>query len=404
MATTAARRQQYQQQRASTLREALDQFAEAWEAIDHALEMAEAHADDKYYRSARRLNRDEPLNATIDPPLPPAEATIVATDGSQIMPDRHAAFLYYLVNVGVITYHHCDHRRSSRSPTVSSQPQIRYPEQFAMEGDTAADEESEWQPRHYQVTVERDLAEISTLAQLAWEHRHAAALIGAIPLLAILDQRLLYWPFGGPEAIGNTAVRDWSEKMTKIRDAGAWLAGYIDRPGKMSVVTLLQSLLAGPEFDWKSLGKRRVGLLTDAALFAGILKPGQRSAVFVEVSPSNERFVEMDPQNEVCFFFLNPGQTGQQIARVDIPLWVAADKQAVSAVHSLIYNQCQILGDYPYVLARADELAVVGRQDEAELNGMIDIFMQRAGISGQMTAKQSSKEVARGGRGRHMGL
>jgi hypothetical protein len=273
-----------------------------------------------------------------------------------------------------------------------------------MEGDEAADEESDWQPRHFEVTVERDLAEINTLAQLAREHRHAGALIGTIPLLAILDQRLLYWPFGGSEAVGNKAVRDWSETMTIIRDAGAWLAGYIDRPGKMSVVTLLQSLLAGPEFDWKSLGKRSVGLLTDAALFGEILKPGQRSAVFVEVSPSNERFAGMDAQNEVCFFFLNPGQTGRQIARVDIPMWVAEDKQAVAAVHGLIYHQCRILGDYPYVLARADELAVVGRQDEVELNGMIDIFMQRAGISGQVTAKQSSKEVARGGRGRHRGL
>jgi hypothetical protein len=172
----------------------------------------------------------------------------------------------------------------------------------------------------------------------------------------------------------------------------------------MSVVTLLQSLLAGPEFDWKSLGKRSTGLLTDAALFADILQPGQRSAVFADVSPSNERFVEMDPQNEICFFFLNPGQGGQQLARVDIPLWVAGDRAAVAAVHALIYAQCQILGDYPYVLARADELAVVGRQDQAELNVLIDIFMQRVGVSGQITAKQNSKDIARGGRGRHMGL
>ena len=33
------------------------------------------------------------------------------------------------------------------------------------------------------------------------------------------------------------------------------------------------------------------------------------------------------------------------------------------------------MGDYPYVLARADELAVVGRHDEMNLNMMIDCLL-----------------------------
>ena len=47
----------------------------------------------------------------------------------------------------------------------------------------------------------------------------------------------------------------------------------------------------------------------------------------------------------------------------------------------------------PYALARADELAVVGRDDEVNLNVMIDLAMQRAGVSGSQTAKQSGKEI-----------
>lgn len=399
MATTAARRQQHQAQRAIALREALDRFAGDWEAIDYALDTAKAEADEKFYRSARPLNRIEPLNATIAAPAPPAEATIIATDGSQIMPDRHAAFLYYLVNVGAIVYHH----GNGYEPAVSSEPQLRYTD--PADDGAEVDVESDWQPQAFEVTVERDLAEIGSLARFAWEHRGRPTLVGTTPLLALLDQRLLYWPFGGSEEVASKIVRKWVEEMTAIRHSGAWLAGYIDRPGKMTVVTLLQSLLAGDDFDWKSLGKRGSGgPLNDADLFGSILQPGQRSTVFVEVSPANGRFAEQEPLNEVGYFFFNPGQVGQQIARVDIPLWVAQDAEAVAAVHGLLYAQCQILGDYPYVLARADELAVVGRRDAAELNLMIDIFMQRAGISGQMTAKQSSKDIARGGRSRHIGL
>ena len=58
------------------------------------------------------------------------------------------------------------------------------------------------------------------------------------------------------------------------------------------------------------------------------------------------------------------------------------------------------MGDYPYVIARADEMAVVGRQDASELNFMIDVIMERHGISEGVTSKQGSKDLARGGRTR----
>ena len=45
--------------------------------------------------------------------------------------------------------------------------------------------------------------------------------------------------------------------------------------------------------------------------------------------------------------------------------------------------------------------AVVGRQDASELNFMIDVIMERHGIRAGLTAKQSSKDIARGGRTRH---
>jgi len=141
--------------------------------------------------------------------------------------------------------------------------------------------------------------------------------------------------------------------------------------------------------------------LTDDHLFRQFLGPGQRSKIFVDVSQHNDEFRARDPLNEVCFFYLNPGQRGQHIARVDIPMWVAQDRAAVDDVHSLLVDQCAILGDYPYVLARADEIAVVGRQDQESLSMMIENLMQRQGLAGEMTAKQRSKELARAGRTRH---
>ncbi|MCL4262539.1 MAG: DNA double-strand break repair nuclease NurA [Anaerolineae bacterium] len=368
----------------------LDRYATDWTAVRQALAEANEKADPKFYRSARPLNQTEPLNAAINPPAPPARATIIAADGSQIRPDRHAAYLYYLINIGGVVYHH----GSGQAPDQFSIPTLHYPQ--------ADGREDKFDDTGGTVSIERDLAEIGMLAQKAEEYQTAVS-----PILAILDQRLLYWPIGPAGVAENAAVTEWGESMSQIHRAGALLAGYIDRPATGYVTTLLRSLQAldEPDFDWKSLGRREVSWgLTDVHLFSQLLGPGQRSKVFVTVSEPNHKFAAQDQANEVCFFYLNPGTHGRQIARVDIPLWVAQEEEMVTAVHALVVDQCQILGDYPYVLARADETAVVTYRDQEQLNFMIDLIMERYGISHTITAKQASKNIARGGKTRHKGF
>ncbi|PID85268.1 MAG: hypothetical protein CSB13_08900 [Chloroflexi bacterium] len=379
MAQTTARRHELRRQRLDAVLNTLAQNRTNWTAVSQALALAKEKGDEKQYSPARPYDHEEPLDAAIDPPPPPAAATIIATDGSQIMPDRHAAYLYYLINVGGIIYHH----GSSLAPETFSFPKITYPKD-----DAASDT---FDPSNGTISIERDLTEIETLARQTFHHRNDSDLT-----LAILDQRLLYWPIDG-------AVTAWGEAMTGIRQSGALLCGYIDRPGTQAVVTLLKSItaVANPTFNWRTLGTKQVNQgLTDRDIFGDLLQPGQRSKVFVNVSPFNEKFAAQDAGNEVCFFYLNPSRSNQQIARVDIPRWVAENPASVSAVHALIIDQCRLLGDYPYVIARADEMAVVGHQDASELNFMIDVIMERHGIRAGLTAKQGSKEIVRGGRTR----
>ncbi|WP_374689527.1 DNA double-strand break repair nuclease NurA [Promineifilum sp.] len=400
MARAAAELRREQRQRARQLRRLLAEHATDWAGIRAGLAKAEQIADPKYFRAAAPLSEREPLDAAISPGPPPERATLIATDGSQIMPDRHAAYLYYLVNVGAIVYHHGD----GRAPDIHTSPQLFYPQ--------VEDDQTEDEPGFdkSEVTIARDRREIETLANLCAAYRGSPG-----GVLALLDQRLLYWPMAGERGSVEGVVAAWTRAMRHIYETGALLAGYIDRPGKRSVGTMLQTLLDEEDVDWRALGRRPMGgELTDAGLYATLLGPGQRSPVFVDVSPTNRRFAEEDPNIEVCFFYLNagssniivedeldPGGEARAVARVDIPRWVADDPVAVAAVHSLIYDQCRILGNYPYALTRADELAVVGRDDEASLNAMIDLAMQRAGLSGSETAKQSGKEIARGGRTPH---
>jgi hypothetical protein len=388
--------------------ERLQTQAPDWQELERCLDLAINRAGLKKLRAARPLNDGEPLDTAVDPPELPSQATTIASDGSQIMPDRHAAYLYSLVNVGIFVYFY----GQKRTPLQATAPWLDYPDK---------DNEAHASPGSFHdeafpessaaVGLRRDRAEIEILARTAWEHNN-----GPKPLLAILDQRLLYWPaVSVADQTGSRVVDAWQEAMNGIRASDGLLAGYITRSRKQSVLTMLDTLeIESSNFELSRLTERdTLSGLSDTALFGRILSPGQRSKVFIDVSQHNEDFRSREPLNEICFFYLNPGlrrrpdsgldgdASWTQVARVDMPMWVAQDPAAVANVHALIYDQCCILGNYPYALTRADELAVVGRSDQENLNVMIENAMQRQDITRFMTAKQSTKHLARASRTRH---
>ena len=59
-----------------------------------------AVAVDSNLRCAVPFN--EPLTATYPPPAPVPDVTVIAADGSQINPDRHASIQFSIINVGII--------------------------------------------------------------------------------------------------------------------------------------------------------------------------------------------------------------------------------------------------------------------------------------------------------------
>ena len=336
------------------------------------------------FRAALPYWDDEPLASGISPQAPPAIATLIAVDGSQILPDRHAPYTYSLINIGGILYHH----GSGRAPTPFNKPTLRYPKITDPNNSAVFDAT--------QVGIDRDLAEIGMLAEKAWDYRHDDDFC-----LAVMDQRLLYWPLDEASQQRNEkTAQKWQGSMTQVQDAGAALIGYLDRPGKGSVVSMLGAMGVGSaEFNLSTVTAHRIDL-TDTHLFAELLQPGERSAVFTEFSPFNRRFA--DGGHRICFFYINPSTDGKAIARIDIPEWVAESRQNVEIIHALIIDQCRITGPYPYILARADEEAVVGKEDQAYLDNWIDLTMLRHDeYDASQTNKRSAKDDFRQKSGRH---
>jgi hypothetical protein len=125
----------------------------------------------------------------------------------------------------------------------------------------------------------------------------------------------------------------------------------------------------------------------------GDLAPGERSTLLLKAS-----------EPSVYFFYLNteplegPGQSGGEIepARIEVPEWVALNKNKLDWVHSLVYDQCCLNNGYPYVLTRADELAIILNEEREALEAMLFQAVNRRGLAlPQLSPKERQKRVAR---------
>ena len=91
MARDADDRDGWHRARLAEAREILGRLAGRWQ------ELAEIAADTADRRLPKPL---EPLDTHLRGPDAPANHVVIATDGSQIEPDRHGVGDYFLINIG----------------------------------------------------------------------------------------------------------------------------------------------------------------------------------------------------------------------------------------------------------------------------------------------------------------
>ncbi len=345
------------------------------------------------YRGAAPAPRPygEVLPGTGAAPAPPAKATIIAADGSQIFPDPHAPALYYLINTGVYTYFHGE----QRLPTQLMSPNLVYSDKMLQDRDGRL-------ITNQIVNARRTLAEMQALADAAWELRGENR-----PIIALHDGGLLKF-FGGNEVEAMGSIEDdYMNAMEKLFSCGAVLAGYLDVPRSTYIISLLHLLSLQPdqikEVSFKSSGELEG--LNDLMLLSHVLDAGERSAILTQNSPQNKEYRDRKGSDyEIAFFYLNVSTSNRpNIVRVDIPMWVARDRAAVDALHALLLAQCAIQGrkHYPYALTRADELAYVSSIEKSQLDELIRVTMLERQLEPESSNKLQSKSLARGDKQKH---
>ena len=358
-------------------RELLHLFAHQQSAL---YEVAESEAGQRWRCASPG---DEPLDETFPMPVLPQRFTLVAADGSQIYPDRHGMAFYYVINVGSVVFRH----GSGQAPDVATDPRFFYTEdQVYPDGRPVSSD---------LVSAERDLAEMRALVDLS-----LAEPTKGPPRLSLADGSLLIWLQRAAISEGQQAriLLDYLAGLDRLRAADIAVAGFVSRPQSAEVVALLYLAHLEPEqrLALGGLADTAYRGLTDRALF-GNLQPGERSALFVRGTAANRDF--RGRGHGIHFFYLN---TGNEVARVEVPEWIARRTERLDLVHAAVYDQCRFNNGYPYVLTRADEQAVIQGEEREILQGMIVQAMARHGLPPpQLSRKAQQKQVARWRRRRH---
>jgi len=348
--------------------------------LDEAREWLHEHANrfEELAGLARQFEAaiptDEPLNATHPVPAMPEYFTVIGADGSAISPDRHSAAMYYLINTASLTYRH----GSGQQPIAFSEPELAYKTNDLYEGRLLV--------QGNLLDVRRDTAEIKRLADAAQVEPQDTSLI------ALTDGTLLLWVLEDlPEDQRRKRIEDYTIQMSRLKAAGAIVGAFISRPRYSDVLRLVWLAHLGKSASRDLIDKQTRGL-ADRSLF-DFLAPGERSAVFVSPSPVNNQYGE----HRIGFFYVNVGNENQtEIARIEAPGWVCGSPEWLNRLHGAVMAQCRLVTPYPYVLARAHELAVITTDERRQLEAYIESALLHYGIHGHPSQKAFLKSLTGG--------
>ena len=323
------------------------------------------------------------------PPLPP-EFTVMATDGSNIDVDRHRSTRCFLINIGSVSLHY----GTSPGATLESFPRLYSgAEDLVITPDGTKDRE---QPIESTLLgIKRGVDECQRLAELA------ATQPSDSTTLALIDGSLILWPLEPYADFVKKTLLDegylhYLDEMRKLnQDRKLAIASYISFSRSNDVVNALRVALCPREVvdtdrhcsDCTSRECDKVAGIRDRELFINILSPGERSALFFNQSSIVEKHYGV---HQVYFFYF---RIDEEIARVEVPRWVATDKDLLNLTHTLILDQCRRGQGYPVALSEAHEQAVVTGADREYFWHLVETSLVNEKLPSLSSAKSRSKRT-----------
>jgi len=363
-------------ERRSKARELLNVYASQLDVL--RAKVNSAKVADPNIRCAYPLPSGESLASSYPPPDSVIQATLIAADGSQINPDRHAAVQFGLVNVGAIIMK----LNSGEAPEISTESELLFGDDLLPNGIPMSDS---------MVALKRDLAERKKLDDLS------KGISGQV--VTFTDGPIELWGAKGEDASSyEDFVKKYIGVLSRLQTRDVITAGYVDKPSADLVVRLLEIAMADNEQIQKLREFHPLRGVSDRWLFGErenpLLPPGHRSAVFKIQSNSEKRYTGV---LTLHFFYLNVGTEGHPWpVRVEIPRWVVDDKEKLDLLHGVLVEQCRMMGSrpYPYLLHRAHETAVVKNEEKQQIEQMLSMELRKNNEDvDDGSYKQSAKDL-----------
>ncbi len=315
----------------------------------------------------------EPLDSCIDIPAPPYSHSVFASDGSQISPSHHEIVYCYLINVGRVMLHY----GQSLHPLLDSLPEVFYQEKDLYISKQWGIRLDEW------MGYRRTVSEAEILAEMACQWVLPPGSHQNIPNLAMVDGSLIYWflqdlPLEARNQILTPILAAWEQlKKTKIP-----LMGYVSASRSIEGINFLRLQTCPHESpncvvhcgDLEKYPCQKIDPLRDATFWSHRLQPGQRSPLY----RSGLRILELyDESQRVYFCYVH---VGSEVARIEIPAWVAEDKSLLNQSLSIMLGQVHKGYGYPVALAESHNQAVVRGSDRARFFALLEQQLVRTGL------------------------
>lgn len=331
-----------------------DRYANAYNEVCtlwHELASSESMVE-RFGAGAIRFNKPLAWRQTA---RPLSEYRVMGIDGSQVYPNRHEGLPAFLINIGhaLLSYGSPSRAQLDSFPVFFT----------GVDGDGHQGTESY----------------ISCL-RTEYEYAHAKDYVGD---LIMFDGSLYMWQLlQMPHAVAELFVHRYLRQLNILHEQAVPWCGFISMPHSHDIVGILNE--AATHGARKGL-KENFMQVPDAVVMGQSLNPGEFTQLF---SPSMVPWGKVIPAHLwPCFMYLH---TGTEIARIEIPAWVAQDQSLLERTMHIVYDQCCKGRGYPISLCEAHEQAVVSEKDR-------QFFYQvlRAQLKGSGTLPPTSQKLLR---------
>ena len=328
------------------------------------------------------------------PPLPPDYA-VLAVDGSHIDVDRHLALQCYLINIGTvrIQYGH------SPQAALDTEPRL-----YTGEDSMSILEPGGTRTQAIEGPLLGALRTVEELKALVAMVRESDP---EIPTLALVDGSLIMWGLSGqayPDFVRKALLEEGvlpalEELRVLAQERPLALAAYVSLPRSTDVVNALR--LDGRLCPYEAAncdmhcGTLRIGQrpcdevsgVLDRDVLGARLEEVERSDLFASTSTVVERYYG---EHAVHFYYLN---AGSEMARVEIPQWVADNPSLLELTHALVVDQSQRGHGYPVAISEAHEQAVVTTYDREEFRLLVEGALEGLRLPVYTSQKNQSKRL-----------